>query len=859
MHADVIALFGQLANVSRAERERYYEDHAVSAAVREDLESLFHFDGENHVALDRIVSYGVSAAFAEPVTDGGYCGPFRLLRQIGRGGMGVVYLAERMDGEVRQQVAVKLLQAVRDSGDARQRFLQERQILASLAHPNIARLIDAGHRDDGFPYLVMEYIEGQPIDDYCRGRTAREAAELMLTLAEAIASAHQQLVVHRDLKPGNILVDAGGRPRVLDFGIAKMLDASDSTVTVERRLTPDYASPEQLAGAPVTTATDIYSLGAVLRTLLGVVRPGAASADLDAIVRKATRAEPADRYPAAGKLAEDLRAWLDGRPVEARRGERWYGVRRRLRRHWVLVAATLIAAAGLVGGLLTARAERDAAQRRFDEVRQLANEFFAIEKEVQNLPGSTAVRERIVKTSIRYLEGLARQAGDDWRLKAEIAAGYRLAAEAQGLSRTVNLGRGEDAQRSLDRAAALMKEVTAAAPGDRTVLRDSIALAELQLWALYSNKQTGALEGKIEQLRTLLARYEPQAREEVDEWRFIGRTYESMAVAARDASRFELPMEFARRAVELRRKTVGADPGGEARASLSNALTAYSRLQRATGDLAGAVGSLREALSVTGQVQPGQGANPYKVQLNLANMHASLARNLGDVGGPSLGQTDAARRHFEESLRISRPLLAFDANDRMLRYNHSLAAWRLGDLLRATEPARALALYDEAIGILRPMPARQFSRDMPLVAALAESTPALRALGRESQVEPRLREARAIADTYRASSAAIHHAAVEIVTRAEASQALAQRRPLVAAATLARWLELEGEANLAGEALRDSNTAFQLAQRYGLLREAWLAAARPAEAGAAERKRRELVAHWKTRLPAGNGAETILR
>src|SRR5262249_48821988 len=178
--------------------------------------------------------------------------------------MGVVYLAERVSGEVRQRVAVKLLRAALDSSGARQRFLQERQILAHLAHPNIARLIDAGHRADGCPYLAMEYIDGRPVDEYSRNLPVREKVALIAAVAEAIASAHRNLVVHRDLKPSNILVDRNGNPRVLDFGIAKILDDADATQTIERRLTPAYASPEQIAGAPPTTATDIYSLGAVL-------------------------------------------------------------------------------------------------------------------------------------------------------------------------------------------------------------------------------------------------------------------------------------------------------------------------------------------------------------------------------------------------------------------------------------------------------------------------------------------------------------------------------------------------------------------------------------------------------------------
>ena len=345
----ISVLFGELSDSPREERERYYSAHEVPAEVRREVESLLAHDSGAPIA--RVVQAAVGVAFREPVADGASCGPFRLLREIGRGGMGVVYLAERVDGEVRQQVAVKLLRSFLDSGTARQRFRQERQILANLAHPNIARLIDAGHRADGHPYFAMEYVEGRPIDEYCRGKATRQKVAMLATVCDAIASAHQKLVVHRDLKPGNILVDANGAPRVLDFGIAKLMDASDETATVELRLTPDYASPEQMMGAPATTATDIYSLGAVLYELLTGSPPArqtpappsrtcaGADRDLDAIVLKTLRAEPHERYATAEKLGEDLRAWIDGRPVSARQGERWYRARRHLRRHWALATA----------------------------------------------------------------------------------------------------------------------------------------------------------------------------------------------------------------------------------------------------------------------------------------------------------------------------------------------------------------------------------------------------------------------------------------------------------------------------------------------------------------------------------------
>ena len=867
MKPEVATLFGELSGVPPYERERYYAAHSISEDVRREVESLIAFD--SGAPLENIVHKAVGLAFQEPVSGGDYCGPFQLLRLIGRGGMGVVYLAERVDGEVRQRVAVKLLRASLDSTAARQRFLQERQILAHLAHPNIARLVDAGHRADGYPYLVMEYIEGQPIDVHCRDLSVREKVAMMAAVCDAIASAHQKLVVHRDLKPGNILVDGAGHPRVLDFGIAKLMDESDATQTMERRLTPEYASPEQIRGETVTTATDIYSLGAVLYKLLTGKPPDrdklsppsatcpAAKGDLDAVVVKALRAEPEERYTTADKLAEDLRAWLHHRAVAARYAERWYRARRQLRRYWALAAAGAIAAASLVGGLVIVRAERDIAQQRFADVRKLANEFFVVEKEMEGLAGSTALRERMVKTSIQYLEGLTKRAGKDWKLKAEIAAGYRKAAEAQGITRGVNLGRPADAEESLRKAAALLAEIEAAAPGDRAVLHDRIELVELESRLEYGRKNLKALDAKLAELQTLLTRYESSAKEDPGEWQFVGKVYESMAISARELNRIALPMRFARRSVELQRKLAAVDRSHAARGRLANALSAYGGLLRASGDIAGAVDTYREALAVY-QLMAAANPDHYITQLNIANTHAAIGRNLGDPLGPSLRQTEEAKSHLEESLRIGRRLMALDANERQVRFNHSVAAWRLGDMLRARDPRAALAAYDEGAALLRPMPAKQFNRDVPLVATLAESTFALRALRREPEVRPRLEEARAICETYRAGPPAVYETCREFLSRAEAAVALAGGRPLDAVAAHRDWLTLTQSAQRAAEVEEDIFAAYQVANRYALLRDALRVAGLKPAADEAGKQHRAIIETWKKKLSAPNDPELFL-
>ncbi|MBB5206557.1 serine/threonine-protein kinase [Chiayiivirga flava] len=327
-------------------------------------------------------------------------GPWRLLRRLGRGGSGDVWLASRDDGRFEQHVAIKLLRHWAE--DEVPRFLREQQLLARLEHPNIARLIDAGSTDGGRPYMVMEYIAGSTLTEHCRARALSVDARLALfaQVCDAVAYAHRHLVVHRDLKPQNILVRDDGRVALLDFGIARLLDGGDArTETRGLRLTPQYAAPEQLAGEAQTTLTDVYALGLVLYELLAGRPPwtlvsghgsmaalqralagpppapstrALASADarrlrgdLDAIVRKALRPEPDARYPSVEALRDDIAQHLALRPVRARGDAFGYRLRRGLRRYWLAATASALVLAGLLGALAAiSLAQREATRER---------------------------------------------------------------------------------------------------------------------------------------------------------------------------------------------------------------------------------------------------------------------------------------------------------------------------------------------------------------------------------------------------------------------------------------------------------------------------------------------------------------
>jgi len=367
------------------------------AELRREVESLLDLETSADDFLATPVQFGTAGPGFAPGTR---IGPYRIAEILGRGGMGAVYRAARED-DFTKQVALKLVQHERVSPFTLRSFHRERQILARLEHPNIARLLDGGMTGDGYPYLVMEHVEGVPIDRFCAERqlTIAQRLELCLQVASALAYAHQNLVVHRDLKPGNILVTAEGVPKLLDFGIARLLDpaedASGATRTLERPMTPRYASPEQVRGEPVTPASDLYSFGGLLYQLLtgrlpcgldtctlpeavrriceeeplrpssvaGAVLPRGLAGDLDAILLKTLRKEPRLRYPSMAHLAEDVRRCLAGQAVLARRGTLLYRGGKFVRRHRFGLAAAL-ALLMLTGGFLLREQNRRAAEQR---------------------------------------------------------------------------------------------------------------------------------------------------------------------------------------------------------------------------------------------------------------------------------------------------------------------------------------------------------------------------------------------------------------------------------------------------------------------------------------------------------------
>jgi non-specific serine/threonine protein kinase/serine/threonine-protein kinase len=491
--------------------------------LRREVESLVACSNGEWNVFDAEPDARLASFFAEPSPPsraGERIGAYALLAELGHGGMGTVYLARRADDEFQQRVAVKLVRPGMASEEALRRFRGERQISASLDHPNIARLLDGGATEAGEPYFVMEYVEGEPLLDHCRraGLSIRDRLELFRQICAAVQYAHTHLVVHRDLKPENILVTAGGVPKLLDFGIAKLLQAEgdgvsagpERTATLLRALTPEYASPEQVRGRPVTTASDVYSLGIVLYELLAGVRPYRVesgdpeellrvvceldpalpsahrpelSGDLDAIVRKALRKEPEHRYASVDQLSEDIGRHLAGAPVLARRGNAVYRAGKFMRRHRLALAAAALVLAALGGGLVVAvrearraRAAEARAQQRFNDVRELANAFLnEFHDSIKQLPGSTPARRLLVRKGLAYLDSLSREATGDASLLRDLADGYQRLGDLQGSpgEGSAMLGDMAGAQKSLRKCVALREQLVRspeARPQDRVDL-----------------------------------------------------------------------------------------------------------------------------------------------------------------------------------------------------------------------------------------------------------------------------------------------------------------------------------------------------------------------------------------------------
>jgi tRNA A-37 threonylcarbamoyl transferase component Bud32 len=689
-------------------------DAITDDEVRREVASLLNHSGEARTFAAIVGSMAAQVEFDSPAER---IGPYRLVRRLGHGGQGTVYEAVRDDGSFEQRVAIKMVNWELDSEPARRRFREERQILAGLEHPSIARLLDGGETANGTPYLVMEFIDGLPLIEATEGWNTRQKLGLFLKIAGGVAEAHRKLIVHRDLKPGNILVTRDGEPKLLDFGIAKLLDpGSQNTQTAFQALTPAYASPEQVRGLPISTASDVYSLGVVLYQLLTGRKPyqmenttpleldriicrqppepAGLDAELDPILAMALRKEPERRYPSVDHFAEDVRRYLEGRPVHARPDTVAYRTRKYMRRHWIGLVAASIALAGVFGGAAAALYQARIARQRFDQVRKLAHRFvFDYQDDLAKVAGTVAVRERMVSTALEYLDALAKSASNDLELQKELAAAYHRVGDAQGFPTKPNLGHTDQAVASYRKAAAIYEAVAARDPDYRAELggfyTDFARLLDL----------TNDIAGADRMAETALALEQRRARERPDEEAAQVRLVNVWVILA------DLEEERGSYGPALAKNRSGEAIAHAILARWHNReaiLTAQRAVERIGSDSLSA-GHLTEALqaydenekllSELRQLEPTHPGLQRAVAV-LAQFRADV---YDDDRQPSFEDPGKSLPYARQYLAFAQQMVKSDPNDAAARFSLAVALFRLSFPLKDFDPPGAVAAARESV------------------------------------------------------------------------------------------------------------------------------------------------------------------
>jgi serine/threonine-protein kinase len=834
-------------------------------------------------------------------------GPYTLISQIGQGGMGSVWLARRSDGRFERQAAVKFVSIALAGRATEERFKREGSILGRLTHPHIADLLDAGISSDGQPYLIFEYVDGTTIDQYCdQHKLDLEArVRLFLDVLSAVAHAHANLIVHRDIKPSNVLVTTGGEVKLLDFGIAKLLEGEGQTgvatlLTHEggSALTPRYAAPEQLTGQPVTTTTDVYVLGVLLYLLLSGRHPAGSGAhspaelvkavldlepprasdavtsddssliaerrgttadklrrelrgDLDTIVGKALKKSPQERYASVTEFANDLQRYLKHEPISARPDTLAYRTAKFLRRNRTVVALTATALAVVIGslsaGLVMANRERKIAERRFAQVRQLANNFIALDDRVRGLPGSTNVGVQMVTDSLQYLTSLGSDVHGDKDLALDVALAYVRVAHAQGDPTSPNLGQFAEAEASLDKAETFVQSVLKVDPTNlrglliaATIAHDHMTIADEQ------NRREEAVAWADKALERI-ERY--MHLDKIDPRDIYAMTYfeQNVAYCYDDSRHFEKAVRASQRALEIMQPNASAH---RVQGSILGALV-IARWQ--TGDLDGALQAAQKAI----ELQEAQATSGHAaLRVNLANALYAEGMILGKQDAePSLGRSREALAAFQRGLGIGEELAKIDPIDYLSRRTVVMHGLEIGNILRHSDPQKALAVYDHALARIREAKTN-VSTQVYAADLLAGSSYAARWTGREEDSHRRIEQAFQLlrdahqypADKVEPMSASDHvmrALADEYAETGQTAQAIAAYQELLA--KLMSWKpDLQND-------LRDATC----------ISRAWTALAvllrRNGQADEAERlegQRAELWNHWNGKLP---NAQFLLR
>jgi eukaryotic-like serine/threonine-protein kinase len=766
---------------------------AGDSDLRTEVQSLLDADDGSGLSIELAVQDEAASLLDEPALIGQRIGMYLIVSELGRGGMGTVYLALRDDAEFEHRVALKIVKRGMDTADVLARFRYERQILAGLEHPYIARLFDGGSTVDGVPFFVMEYIEGKPVHHFCRDNNLnyRQRCELFLLILDAVAYAHRSLVVHRDLKPANVLINVAGVPKLLDFGVASLLgprpDGDSTRLDAMRPYTPGYASPEQVQGLPLTTATDIYSLGAILYELLvgkqahtimshtpaeiirvvceeETSRPSKEARDLppelDDIVLMAMRKEPERRYGSAVEFADDLRRFLEGRPVAARQDSFVYRVRKFLWRNRLESGLVAAMSLSLIAGLFisiaqTRRAERaqraaeyqrivaqresaaagtaqlaESQQRAVAESeRQLAShqrdlaeqqravaelrakdivEFagkalFDVHDAIAELPGSIDARRTLVKTALEYLENVEKQQGMDNQMREALAAGYYKVAMIQGDPFGASLQDFDASEASLRQGEKILLPAYSRHPEKPDLM---IRLIEIRSSLARLEFRSGREQQAIQHYIALIAVAHRLAA--VKDCPLLCKTQEP--VLENDLATHLLTtetavaLEHAERGIALDRALLNQNPGNFVlEQGLGSVTAAAAGALRNMGELEKAGQYYRESIAARERLLEAHSTN-LALRRNLMIAYGNYEVLLGIPWSANLNRPAEARVYGEKSVALARQMVKDDPNDVTARRDLGMSLSRLGMVDPVQDGlAQSLATLRESRALIEPI------------------------------------------------------------------------------------------------------------------------------------------------------------
>ncbi|HTZ57821.1 MAG TPA: protein kinase [Acidobacteriaceae bacterium] len=710
--------------------------------LRAEIDSLLKSDEDAESVLSSLVANNLdSLAQDSGLSESGrLVGPYRLVRELDSGGMGAVYLAVRSDDQYFQIVAIKMVRKGMESPELMQRFRRERQILATLTHPNIGAILDGGETEDGRPFLVMEYVEGQPITlaSESRGLTIRERVELFCSVCSAVQFAHQKLVIHRDIKPSNVLVTPDGVIKLIDFGISKPVTddylTGDPTVTAtgQRLMTPDYASPEQVVGQPLTTSTDIYSLGVLLFELLTASRPytlhdlspaaaerlllkGAIrkpssvetlskriraelKGDLDRIVLMALEQDPSRRYVSAQHLEEDLRRYLQGRPVLARKSTAIYRTSKYVQRHKTAVAMVCVTVVVLMSAVLVDVRRSRRADRQVKQVAALADSAISdVTEKLLASPASVDTQAALFHSVLRHLDQLRQSSGNDPRLLLELSKAYERVGDLEGSPFVANLGNSGTAITSYLQSLRTANEAHARMPGNdstRAVIEADQRLGGLE--AFLGNVKEA--QGYYAKSRFLAEGFWQQDSGDPVRQRLLAMSYGGIGDVQLSSLRPDKALESYRKAFQI----FGSEPDGNEDHDRT-LVGLYLRMARALNELGPqqeALADVHKARDIAEKLAL-QSPSSKQLQRIVFTTYQNAILILSGRDFMNVGDSSEAQIYARKATGIAETIAANDEKNVQARYDVSLAYSGLGDSFRLVQPAMAARFYRRSIALTK--------------------------------------------------------------------------------------------------------------------------------------------------------------